>query len=304
METLRMLTNYRLIVVGSLLLLLAGLAFTTHAHAVEVDDNSPREQITLSPVSKSHAIKSGESLKDSFKVINSGDTAFSFSVYARPFSVSGEQYEQDFVSLTERSNAYRWVQFEKTKWDIKPGDTVTVNYTLRVPEGATPGGHYGVMFAETQPKDSDDNSSVVRNKRVGSVLKVRVEGDVVEQGKQLSFDVPFLQNRPPLTSNERIENTGNVDFDVTQVMPVKDIFGRTKYADKKTQTVYPDTTRALEFNWQEVNWFGLYKVEMNSEFLDQSQSSSSYVLIAPVWLLVVAVLAVIGGGYAFFRHNR
>ena len=298
-----MLTNYRLAIVGSLFMLITGLIFASQARAVESDE-APREQITLSPVSKTHTIKSGESLKDSFKVINSGDTDFSFSVYARPFSVSGEQYEQDFVSLTKRSNAYRWVQFEKTNWEIKPGDTVTVNYTLRVPDGATPGGHYGVMFAETQPKDSNGDSSVVRNKRVGSVLKVRVEGDIVEKGKQLSFDAPFLQNRPPLISTERIENTGNVDFDVTQVMTVKDIFGRTKYTDKKIQTVYPDTTRALEFNWEDVNWFGLYKVEMNSEFLDQSQDSSNYVLLAPAWLLVVAVLAVIGGGYAFFRHNR
>lgn len=294
---------HRLLVAG-VVAMVSSLLVSAVAGAVEqTTSTASREEITLSPVSKQHSVKPGQTIRSNFKVVNTGEVAFDFTVYARPFSVKDISYQQDFQTLTERSKAYSWVQFERTSWTVKAGETVTVDYTLRVPDNATPGGHYGVMFAETQPA-ADAGDSVARKKRVGSVLRVTVDGDISRLGFFERSSIPMLQFHPPLTTNTLVRNSGNVDFDTEVVLTVSDIFGNTKYRSKKDSTIYPETTREIPFNWQKVSWFGLYRVETKVSFLDESSTTERLVLLAPRWLLVVGLVGIIGGGYALFRQRR
>ena len=63
-------------------------------------------------------------------------------------------YEGDFDSKSSTSDAYQWVTFEKTEYHLEPGQRVEVPYRVSVPNDAASGGHYGVIFAETQPMAS------------------------------------------------------------------------------------------------------------------------------------------------------
>lgn len=258
-----------------------------------VDDGEViRESITLSPVSKRYEVKAGESKKDSFKVVNDGRVAYDFVVYARPYSVNDESYVPDFTSDAKNADAYRWVQFEKSSYHLEAGKSIEVKYTLRVPETATPGGHYGVLFAETQPEQTNEGSAVIRKKRVGSILYATVDGDVTRSGKLLSTSVPFLQIKPPLTASLRVSNSGNTDFSVKSTMTIYDVFGGKKFSGEREVAVLPSTTREIVMEWPGVSWIGLYKVDMTTSFLDNQHESTHYVLQVPLWVYALLVLLI------------
>ncbi len=277
--------------------LLGGLfAFTLSIAPVQAAQAETRtnatESILLSPTSKHYDLKAGASKNDKLLVVNDGQKSFNFAVYARPYSVNNELYVPDFTSTSQNADLYKWVSFDKTSFRLEPGQSVEVPYTLRVPASAAPGGHYGVIFAETQPSGDANTGSVVRKKRVGAIMYATVDGDVKLDGKSLGVNVPFFQLKVPLAISERINNTGNTDFAVTTTTEVTDVFGGVKHRSQKESSVLPGTTRQIVSDWQSPAWIGLYKVAHNSKFLDASKTSINYVLFVPLWVYLTLVLAI------------
>ena len=264
------------------------------------------ESILLSPTSKRYdRIAAGSTRTDSFQIINDGKTSFNFVVYARPYSVNNESYAPDFISAAQNADAYKWVQFDKTSYFVEPGKTIEVPYTIRVPKDAAPGGHYGVLFAETQPTESAQGTSIIRKKRVGAILYATVDGNVKTSGKLQSIDAPFFQFKSPLTIRQRVSNSGNTDFQVSSNVTAKDIFGGLKYKSSKEATVLPSSTRQIINDWQDPSWIGLYKVDVSTKFLDTNSTSTHYVLLIPIWVYVT--LAVLIGArvlYAVAAHRK
>lgn len=255
--------------------------------AVDTTSTETRtESILMSPASKRYDLKTSEAKTDKLRVVNDGQVAYDFAVYARPYSVNDESYVPDFTADAQNADAYKWVSFEKTSYRLEPGAFVEIPYTINVPAGATPGGHYGVVFAETQPGADQGGQSVVRKKRVGSIIYATVDGDVKTSGKALGVQVPFLQFKAPLRISERVSNAGNTDFIVKTNVEVADIFGGVKYRGQRDSSVLPSTTRNIISDWQDPSWIGLYKVTHSSDFLDTKNSSEHYVLLIPIWVYV------------------
>lgn len=276
------------------------LVMTSSASAAE----EPIESVTLSPSSNKYLLDAGSVKNDELIVLNDGNVAYDFIVYARPYSVKGQTYDPNFTETPTNADAYRWVQFEKTSWRIEPRETLKIPFTLRVPADATPGGHYGVIFVETQPK-AGENEAVVRKKRVGSIIYATVNGTYVTGGQHLITDIPFLQFRAPLTATTTVENTGNADFDARVRYKVTDLFGGLKYEVNAPYVVLPKTIRKIPLEWQQAPWFGLFQVSVTTEYLDQSSEHRQLVLIAPRWVLLVVVGLLLGGGvYVALRRIR
>ena len=279
----------------------AGIGSTVHAQqAADI------ESITLSPVSRKFQVQAGETVKDKMTVVNDGKIDYDFIVYSRPYSVTNEEYQPNFTQPKANADAYSWVKLDTTRFHLKAGETTVVEYSLQVPERAAPGGHYGVIFAETQPTaQQSEGNSVVRKKRVGTLLYATVNGKVINEGEVVSTTIPFWQQQPPLTATMRVKNTGNTDFTDDTVITVKDIFGNTKFQATKQHTVLPNTTRKIVLEWPGSSWFGLYNVEVSQKVLGETSRTSGYVLMLPRYipLLAVGVLA-IGGVYAWLRHRK
>lgn len=273
--------------------LFALMAGSVPVSAVEQTSTTttPTESILLSPASKKYDLRAGETKTDSLRVVNDGAVAFDFAVYARPYFVD-ESYEPDFTTKAQNADAYRWVSFEKTSFRLEPNEHVEVQYSIRVPSNATPGGHYGVIFVETQPGADSEGGSVVRKKRLGSIMYATVDGAIMTSGSSLGVDVPFLQFNAPLKISERIRNSGNTHFDVASKVVVSDLFGGVKYKTDTTSTVLPDRTKRVVNDWAQPSWIGVYKVAHTSSFLDNKQSSTHYVLLVPLWVYMTLGLLI------------
>jgi hypothetical protein len=264
-----------------------------------------QESITLSPVSQDYKIDAGKEVSDELTVINDGKLAYDFIVYSRPYSVQSEQYDPDFTKVKSNTDVYQWVRLPQTKYHIEPNQTIKVPYTLSVPSTAAPGGHYGVIFAETQPVPQTSGNSVVRKKRVGTIIYANVNGSYINKGEFVDSSIPFWQLQPPMNAYVRVKNTGNSDFRDNVRYVVKDVFGNVKYDASKAFPVLPQTTRKITLSWDKSPWFGLFKVEISQKFLDKEQTTSGYVLMMPRFLpVVLLVLILIGGGYGLYHRRK
>ena len=270
------------------------VSFMAASSVSAVETSEQKERITLSPSSTELKINAGETSRGTMKVINDGDIAYGFSVYARPYGVTNEQYDPDFTNQESNAGVYKWVQFDQTKYQIQPGQVIEINYTIRAPADAAPGGHYGVLFAETDERGLE-GTGVARKKRVGNLLYVTVNGTYQTSGLFKEFILPFWQTKNPVVSSARVVNTGNADFRAKVTTTAKDIFGRTKYKYTGDPIVLPDTTRLLEMQWENAPNFGIFNITQTVSFLDQQHEHRGYVLIAPRWAPVVLIIILAAG---------
>lgn len=275
------------------------------AHATSTDNHAAqRDSIALSPVSQRFELKAGEQGANKVTVINDGDMDAMFVVYARPYSIKNESYEPEFEKTSKSTDIYQWIEFEKTSYTLKAGERVDIPYQFKVPAAAASGGHYGVIFVETQPQPGETDS-VVRKKRIGSIIMATVNGELIKKGSALDTTIHFWQTAAPLVGTSRIENAGNTDFQANVTMTVTDLFNSVKYRQSKDYVIYPGTIRRIPVEWQESPWFGLFKVEYKTAVLDKVVQSSHYVLMLPRWLAIIGLLLVLAGvGHTLIRFKR
>jgi hypothetical protein len=288
-------------------ILALSLCFTLVSVPVGAAPDPDSESITMSPTSRSYRVDAGKSINDKLTIVNDGAKAYDFLVYARPYSVSNEAYDPNFTATPTNADVYGWVQFPKTKYHLESGKSTTVDFTINVPAAATPGGHYGVIFVETQPAANEaiPASGVIRKKRVGSIIYATVNGAYKTAGEAVSAEIPFWQVQPPLHTTVTAKNTGNTDFTDSVRLTVKDVFGNVKYDATKDYQVLPQTTRKINLDWSSSSWFGFYKVETAQKILGKSTASSGYVLMMPRFVpIVFIVILLIGGAYAWFRRRK
>lgn len=302
---MRVNTFYARLTTGLLIGLLFSVVVTPIVIAATPDDGRrERESITLSPTNRIYKMDAGSSRTDKLTIVNDGLVDYTFTVYVAPYSVSGDDYDADFSTIRTNTDIETWVRFEKTSYFAKSGETVTVPYTFTVPANATPGGHYGVIFAETQPTGKLDATGVERKKRVGAIIYATVNGEYKMGGKVLILDVPSFQFTSPLKGSATVENSGNADFTTKTSLFVTDLFGNKKYQSEKSYQLLPQTSRKMSLEWPNSPGFGLFKVTAGVQFLDTTETKSSYVLIAPVWSYLVLVIAVLGTVIYFVQRRR
>lgn len=272
-------------IVAAALLAAAGFC-VMQARAIE------GESIVLSPGSKAFDVKAGMQHSDTFTVINDGTNEYTFRVYASPYSVKSGSYDPNFEDKPENADLYRWVQFEKANYHLKPGEKAEVPFTISVPADARPGGHYGVLFAETQI-DESQQSQIGRKKRVGMIAYGTVDGQYVSAGKQISAKIDWLQLGGPLTALVTAENTGNVHYVMHATLRVKNILGQTVYDTTTDHMLLPKTTRDVSSVWKDGPSIGLYQASIETKILDKTVATTSWVLLMPVWLILVAVIMIV-----------
>lgn len=277
-----------------LLVFAAASLFIPGALLAQSATESPEsaERITLSPaVSRPNTTSAGGTFSGSLKVINDGNVDYDFAVYARPFSVSGEEYTPDYDTVTERTEAYQWVQFEKTKFTLKAGERIDVGYVVNIPDMAMPGGHYAVLFAETQPSTSEGAESVVRKKRVGSLLYMTVDGDLAEKGSASGIAAKFLQTSRPIAAEVRMKNEGNVHYQANLSARFKSVLGKKNFQLNQEVIVMPGTTRKLPIVWESAPAVGIFKASGTVTYLGETeQLSERYILFVPKpWLITIFV---------------
>lgn len=254
--------------------------------------------LTISPPLNEVSMDKGESKKYVVKLTNPTRNVVEVYPEVKDFKAKGEGGEPDFYQATDETTKFalsKWISFSKNKIAIAPEQFVKFEYEISVPESAEPGGHYGVMFFASEPPETrKDVSNVSLASMVGSLVLVKVPGNIQEKGTLENFDTnKFFYLNNNVSFNTRVGNLGNIHFKPKGNIEIKSIFGEnveTLSVNDAGGNVLPDSTRKFENKWKSDKFLcGIYKANLGLVYGDSAQKivSSVTFIIIPWWMLII-----------------
>lgn len=246
--------------------------------------------LTISPTSVDVTVAPGGSYKGEMLVMNQGQLDVGYTVYATPYSVTGEEYKPYFSPIPGAVDITKWFTFDKSgNESLKIGTQESIPYTITVPKNTGAGGYYATIFAETADKGS---AGVITKKRVGMIVYLRVSGSAKEAGSIDSWNVGWIQDAP-LQADVKIANSGSVHFKANVHVTVSDLFGSQKFSYERDPEILPQKLRDIPVSWENGASYGLFKVGGEVTYLNKTeQLPTRYVFIAntPMRIITAGVL--------------
>jgi hypothetical protein len=296
----------------SLILLIVFVIFPVLAHAT-----------TTSPVKLELEADPGTTLRSSIKVTNDTQNTETLYTTTLNFEPKGDESgEPNFISTKDGLAA--WVKTEDSI-TLGPKEQKVLPFTIQIPSGTEPGGYFGALFTSTTPPKENDGGNVLLTERVGTLILLRVNGNLADSGDILEFgtkDKKFWYTALPIGFYFRFQNSGLDRVHPLGDVLIKNTLGRTTKtieANPEGGNVLPKSIRRFELAWQsgsspsndtlpkegfwkKVNYelthfaLGRYTVHLNLAYGTgalRSASSTTSVFVFPWHLVLVATLGTI-----------
>ncbi len=253
--------------------------------------------VTVTPPLIQLTIGRGESWASSLKVVNTNPYDVTYYAQLMDFSADGEGGAASLTPIVGGASIglASWVSIPSEPITVPPGSSADIPFTVNIPEGASPGGHYAAILIGTQPPEvNTSGTSVAVSTLVSSLLFVRIEGEVLERGRIREFRT----ERELYQTNEasfllRFENTGNTHLIPRGLITIYNMWGKERGVlpineSSSFGNVLPQSIRKFEFSWKgdaELFDIGRYSAVATLSFGDgekQSVSATTYFWVVPV----------------------
>lgn len=200
---------------------------------------------------------------------------------------------------------------------LQPGEQKGVIVSISIPQSAAAGGYFGaVRFA---PASITGGSNVTLTASIGSLILVKVPGDVKEDLKLVSMDVRTGADDSPrvvftgnsgLVAAVRIQNLGDVQEQPFGKVLLKQGDNQLAAYELNNTTprgnVLPDSIRKFTIDLDKVGVFGQYTLVGNFGYGSNGQllSGQTTFYVIPVALIVAAVIVLLLIVFAIFGLPR
>ena len=307
-------------VFSAILFLAIGMFLTNSAFA-----------LTVSPVKLELLGDPGKTLQGEVILLNEEKESKTFYSSFENFEASGESGTPNFVPGKEGLAV--WIK-SVTQITLAGGQKKTIPFTVEIPKNAEPGGHFAAIFWSTTPPQAGSGQVAVGAK-IGSLILLKVSGDVKEGGGLLDFSTKNNQHfftALPIDFTYRFQNSGNDRVNPSGQIQIKNIFGGVTAsfnANKSQGNVLPASVRKFVATWQndEVKsdasgFFSMVKKEWSHFALgyytahldltygnDNKEADSQYGFFIIPWQLLSVILFIllIVASFLFFgvkKYNR
>ncbi|MDB5254929.1 MAG: exported protein of unknown function [Candidatus Nomurabacteria bacterium] len=292
-----------------------------HAHAT-----------TISPARIEVAGDPGTVLKGTVTLINDQANTQTFYASYENFSAQGDNGTPVFSA--EKKGLDTWILATPDQVTVPAGKSVEVPYTITIPSNAVPGGYFAALFWSTVPPVTLPTQQLSIGAKIGSLVLLRVNGDIAESGGATSFersDHGFFYTELPVAMNYIFQNSG-----ADRVMPKGAVTIRNTFFIKSTSinanasigNVLPKSARQFSVAWAPTHndqpagffqhvayqWhnfaFGLYSAHLSLAYGMQGMQSTKtlWFFILP-WQLLICVAMVLAALYAIgklliVRYNQ
>ena len=219
---------------------------------------SNAQAVSISPLNFEVNANPGDVMSNIVRIYNDTDADMPVSMGVQDFVAAGEKGE---VLIKEGGNATygleNWVTLNPQTFTIPPNSSQLIEFTIRVPANAEPGGHYASVLASISGSVSGTGTGVAQ--KVGSLLLLNVAGDVVENLGVSDFEAPTFSEYGPESLSARFSNDGTVHLKPRGFVLVKNMFGgEVAKVDLPQLNVLPQSTRKVDIPLKLGNQFGRY----------------------------------------------
>lgn len=214
--------------------------------------------LTISPPVIEADIDPGSVYEDVIKVFNETDREVAVYTSTSNFAAKdkeGEEGEPRFLAPEEKSGDLAdWIEIEKGPILLRSQEKRTVPFKINVPASADPGGRYAAIFFGNKPSDIEGNAVVGLTGKLGSLVLLKINGDVAEDGEVFEFGLKDKKKFYEYMPEEfffRFRNFGTVHLKPQGSLIIKDMAGRIygEIEANKTNSggnVLPGTTRRYD----------------------------------------------------------
>lgn len=226
--------------------------------------------VAISPLVFEMTAKKGEVLENNVKVFNpSEDTTVQVKMQVEDIKPTGNKGHVTVEPANTLSYSLaQWVTMEPRELTLEPKEEKYVKFTIKVPEVADPGGHYGTILATTKQARGPKESGVTIKARTGALALVTVPGEMEKEMKVADFSAPAYSEKGPIPFEMTFKNSGTVHLKPKAKVTVTNWLGQ-KVGEAKIEpeNVLPTGRRKfqtkLSKKWL---WAGLYNATLTGSY--------------------------------------
>lgn len=253
--------------------------------------------LTIQPVKISHTLQPGGSVSGTIKVVNESPEDIRLEVSVEDFVPSAGTTNVSFVGRAEGNTTVRdWIELDIPDSQVfKKGERINVPYTIRAPEDAEPGGHFGVAFFNALRIGETGNLKV--GTRIGTLFFVTIPGNQLQKGRILEFTAPEFQQEGPVPFTITFENTGTVHFEPKGEIVITNLLGKeVGTVQVSGQAVLPTQVRDLKAKWgAEGPLLGRYTASLSMTDGEGNELTADEIVFYgfPLWYSLIIVIALV-----------
>jgi len=225
--------------------------------------------VGISPLTFELTANPGDVIVNQLKVYNPNESTIGIKMEVEDFTVSGEQgHVKIEPAETETYSIARWVTMEPEAFVLGPREQRFITFTIKIPDNAEPGGHYGSILAGTSAVAGEEFSGAAIAGRVGALVLLSVSGEVKEDLTVKEFHDTGYSEYGPIDFTMRFENTGTIHVKPKGYITIVNWLGR-KVADIEIpqRNVLPDSIRKIETSWNKKwLWGGKYTATLSGSY--------------------------------------
>ncbi len=261
-------------------------SFISIAHAQELDKG-----FTVIPPKFELVANPGDTVVERIRVRNEASFPATHTVVIEDFSSSGEE---GAVTLEDGNSSFSlasWIQTPTTQLVLQPGQEENFSFTIQVPKDAEPGGHYASILFQTGGPTTPGAASVTT--RVGTLVLLRVSGNVNEAATISTFEAPKYSQQGPVNFTLRIQNDGNVHIRPKGTIIITDLFGRkVEEIPLDGANVLPGSVRKTDSTWEKTNIIGSYTATLVATYGQQNlplTAATRFTVFSPTAAILIGV---------------
>lgn len=257
----------------------------------------------------------GQTITDKVVVANKTAKPLTFRLYAA--DAYNTERDGGFAVRTEKERMRgvgAWGKPGRSRITVPAHKSVTVPFTLRVPEGAEPGDHPGALVALDERVDAGDGSLAVGVRRaVAARVYLRVNGPAVPaisvEGVRVSHHQPLVPGLGDSTAtvSYTLRNTGNVTLNPRVELRAQGLFGRTLLSRDLAgvpSELLPGQRVRLSEPWRGAPQLDWGDVTLTASAKDTRESAGASFFALPWLVVTVAFAAGVVGGVLLVRARR
>ncbi len=207
--------------------------------------------LTISPTRYEIAGDPGQTLTQTLKVFNEGKKQQLYYVSFANFEAQGDTGSPTFVE--PKDGLGTWISTSQASINLAPGEQKEIEFTIKIPKDAEPGGHFAALFWGTSAPGTSDGISI--GTKTGVLILLSVSGDIKEDAGLVDFQThnkQWFYKMLPVGFQYRFSNQGDDRVKPKGNIVIRSILGwRVKKvnANPYDGNVLPRTTRRFTPEW-------------------------------------------------------
>lgn len=235
----------------------------------------PDRGLFITPSRQYTSVSAGQTTSPNFTVANLTKSAMNVSISVEQFSVSDYSYDYIFHPAKED-----WIFLEKAQLSLTAGHSQKLNYTIKAPADALPGGHYFTIFASTKLPNGE-------KVRAATVVYVTVKGNLITTSNVENDTFPLVAFDGDINFKLNIRDTGNTHFFVYTIGSVSNGLV-TRSLSEAGHILLPQTIRSLDYKITSPILPSIYRADYGYKTeTGQVTNRTRYFLYLPVWSIML-----------------